>query len=88
MVTVSGRVTFCSAKSLEIEVQVDVEEIMKSSYTQRHHAVDALFTFVSLDTQGKTLTIPPIKVCIYALTVVQFSTKKFSHQNPFIKTHE
>ena len=67
MVTVSAQGDICEPKSLEIEVQMDVEEIMKGSYTQRHHAVDALFTFVSLDTQGKTLTIPSIKVCIHAL---------------------
>ena len=67
MVTVSAQGDIFEPKSLEIEVQMDVEEIMKGSYTQRHHAVDALFTFVSLDTQGKTLTIPSIKVRIHAL---------------------
>ncbi|XP_062889547.1 cytosolic acyl coenzyme A thioester hydrolase isoform X2 [Mobula hypostoma] len=61
VITVSGRMTFSSNKSMEIEVFVDVDHFLKSP-TETAHAVTAFFTYVSLDKDGKALPIPTLKV--------------------------
>ncbi|XP_072888230.1 cytosolic acyl coenzyme A thioester hydrolase isoform X2 [Hemitrygon akajei] len=61
VITVSGRMTFSSNKSMEIEVFVDVDHFLKTP-TERAHAVTAFFTYVSLDKDGKALPIPTLKV--------------------------
>ncbi|XP_051895334.1 cytosolic acyl coenzyme A thioester hydrolase isoform X2 [Pristis pectinata] len=61
VITVSGRMTFTSNKSMEIEVFVDADHVLKS-LTETAHAVTAFFTYVSLDKDGKALPIPTLKV--------------------------
>ncbi|GCB69431.1 hypothetical protein scyTo_0008382 [Scyliorhinus torazame] len=64
VITVSGRMTFTSNKSMEIEVFVDVDHVMESP-KGKASAVTAFFTYVSLDKEGKALPIPMLKVRIY-----------------------
>ncbi|XP_069774609.1 cytosolic acyl coenzyme A thioester hydrolase isoform X3 [Narcine bancroftii] len=61
VITVSGRMTFTSNKSMEIEVFVDVDHVFKNP-KEAAHAVTAFFTYVSLDKDGKALPIPTLKV--------------------------
>ncbi|XP_038678273.1 cytosolic acyl coenzyme A thioester hydrolase isoform X5 [Scyliorhinus canicula] len=60
VITVSGRMTFTSNKSMEIEVFVDVDHVMESP-KGKASAVTAFFTYVSLDKEGKALPIPMLK---------------------------
>ncbi|XP_078094642.1 cytosolic acyl coenzyme A thioester hydrolase isoform X4 [Mustelus asterias] len=60
VITVSGRMTFTSNKSMEIEVFVDVDHVMESP-KGKASAVTAFFTYVSLDKEGKALPIPVLK---------------------------
>ena len=65
LVTVRGLLTFSSARSMEIEVIVELENIFNngaSSAVSKGKAVDAFFTFVSIDNQGKALAVPPLQV--------------------------
>jgi len=67
LVTVCGLLTFTSNRSMEIEVIVEYESIMNKQSGQvtvaaREKAVDAFFTFVSIDTSGKALPVPLLKV--------------------------
>ncbi|XP_077998367.1 putative cytosolic acyl coenzyme A thioester hydrolase-like [Glandiceps talaboti] len=57
----TGRATFTSAKSMEIEVLVDVEYVF-GGQPHKDRAVDAFLTFVSLGPDQKALPIPPLKV--------------------------
>ncbi|XP_051787254.1 cytosolic acyl coenzyme A thioester hydrolase isoform X3 [Erpetoichthys calabaricus] len=59
VVTVSGRMTFTSNKSMEIEVFVDADRVFEP---EKYRAVSAFFTFISLDKDGKPLPVPPLKV--------------------------
>ncbi|XP_043532017.1 cytosolic acyl coenzyme A thioester hydrolase isoform X3 [Chiloscyllium plagiosum] len=61
VMTVSGRMTFTSNKSMEIEVFVDVDHVMESP-KGKAPAVTAFFTYVSLDKEGKALPIPMLKI--------------------------
>ncbi|GCC23524.1 cytosolic acyl coenzyme A thioester hydrolase isoform X2 [Chiloscyllium punctatum] len=61
VMTVSGRMTFTSNKSMEIEVFVDVDHVMESP-KGKAPAVTAFFTYVSLDKEGKALPIPILKI--------------------------
>uniref|UniRef100_UPI00398E800E cytosolic acyl coenzyme A thioester hydrolase isoform X2 n=1 Tax=Pristiophorus japonicus TaxID=55135 RepID=UPI00398E800E len=61
VITVSGRMTFTSNKSMEIEVFVDVDHVLESP-KGKTHAVTAFFTYVSLDKDGKALPIPMLKI--------------------------
>ncbi|XP_067826376.1 cytosolic acyl coenzyme A thioester hydrolase isoform X2 [Heptranchias perlo] len=61
VITVSGRMTFTSNKSMEIEVFVDVDHVLESP-KGKAHAVTAFFTYVSLDKDGKALPIPMLKI--------------------------
>ncbi|XP_070562177.1 cytosolic acyl coenzyme A thioester hydrolase-like [Ptychodera flava] len=56
----TGRATFTSAKSMEIEVIVDVEQVF-GGQTHKERAVNAYFTFVSLGPGRTTLPIPQLK---------------------------
>lgn len=58
---VTGQLTFTSSKSMEIQVLVDVQQIFQAR-SLPIRAMDAFFTFVSLDEQGKALSIPVLKV--------------------------
>lgn len=68
LLTVRGLLTFSSARSMEIEVVVELENIFHHSAdssvtaTTKGRAVDAFFTFVSIDNQGKALPVPPLQV--------------------------
>ncbi|KAG2458993.1 BACH hydrolase, partial [Polypterus senegalus] len=59
VVTVSGRMTFTSNKSMEIEVFVDADRVFEP---EKYRAVSAFFTFISLDKDGKPLPVPPLKL--------------------------
>ncbi|XP_071945946.1 cytosolic acyl coenzyme A thioester hydrolase-like [Antedon mediterranea] len=57
----TGRATFASSRSLEIEVMVDTEYLMDGSKV-KERAVHAFFTYVSLGPDGKTRPIPQLQV--------------------------
>ena len=61
VVTVTGRLTFVSNKSMEIEVLVDASSLVEAQET-KYRAVSAFFTFISLDKVNKPLPVPPLKV--------------------------
>ncbi|XP_007492149.2 cytosolic acyl coenzyme A thioester hydrolase isoform X1 [Monodelphis domestica] len=61
VITISGRLTFTSNKSMEIEVLVDADPIVDHS-AERFRAASAFFTYVSLSKDGKTLPVPPLLV--------------------------
>ncbi|XP_034029065.1 cytosolic acyl coenzyme A thioester hydrolase [Thalassophryne amazonica] len=61
VVTVTGRLTFTSDKSMEIEVFVDVCSLMNTE-KENYRAVSAFFTFISLDKDNKSLPVPPLKI--------------------------
>uniref|UniRef100_A0A8C9RHV7 Acyl-CoA thioesterase 7 n=1 Tax=Scleropages formosus TaxID=113540 RepID=A0A8C9RHV7_SCLFO len=65
VVTVSGRMTFTSNKSMEIEVFVDADNLVEADKGQ-YRAVTAFFTYISLDREGKPLPVPPLKVSLLA----------------------
>jgi len=64
---VRGLLTFTSNRSLEIEVIVEYESIFSKqsgieASTVREKAVDAFFTFVSIDDSGQALPVPLLEV--------------------------
>ncbi|XP_068589503.1 cytosolic acyl coenzyme A thioester hydrolase isoform X1 [Cebidichthys violaceus] len=59
VVTVTGRLTFVSNKSMEIEVLVDASSLVEA---EKYRAVSAFFTFISLDKDNKPLSVPPLKI--------------------------
>ncbi|XP_034732046.1 cytosolic acyl coenzyme A thioester hydrolase isoform X2 [Etheostoma cragini] len=61
VVTVTGRLTFVSNKSMEIEVLVDASSLMEAK-KQKYRAVSAFFTFISLDKDNKPLLVPALKI--------------------------
>ncbi|XP_036389734.1 cytosolic acyl coenzyme A thioester hydrolase isoform X2 [Megalops cyprinoides] len=61
VVTVSGRLTFASNKSMEIEVFVDANPLVQPG-EGKYRAVTAFFTYISLDKEGKSLPVPPLKL--------------------------
>lgn len=61
VVTVSGRMTFTSNKSMEIEVFVDADPLVETE-KGKYRAVTALFTYISLDKEGKPLPVPSLKL--------------------------
>ncbi|KAM9855694.1 cytosolic acyl coenzyme A thioester hydrolase [Aulostomus maculatus] len=61
VVTVTGRLTFVSNKSMEIEVLVDASSLIEAE-ERKYRAVSAFFTFISLDKENKPLPIPPLKI--------------------------
>ncbi|XP_036316817.1 cytosolic acyl coenzyme A thioester hydrolase isoform X2 [Pipistrellus kuhlii] len=59
VITISGRMTFTSNKSMEIEVLVDADPVVDN--TQRHYrAASAFFTYVSLSQDGRSLPVPQL----------------------------
>lgn len=63
VVTVTGRLTFVSNKSMEIEVLVDASSVLEAE-KGKYRAVSAFFTFISLDKDNKPLPVPALKVGI------------------------
>ncbi|XP_070766209.1 cytosolic acyl coenzyme A thioester hydrolase isoform X2 [Enoplosus armatus] len=61
VVTVTGRLTFVSNKSMEIEVLVDASSLVEAA-KGKYRAVSAFFTFISLDKDNKPLPVPPLKI--------------------------
>ncbi|XP_026222605.1 cytosolic acyl coenzyme A thioester hydrolase isoform X2 [Anabas testudineus] len=61
VVTVTGRLTFVSNKSMEIEVVVDACSLVEAE-KEKYRAVSAFFTFISLDKLNKPLPVPPLKI--------------------------
>ncbi|KAM4651700.1 cytosolic acyl coenzyme A thioester hydrolase isoform 2-T2 [Discoglossus pictus] len=61
IITISGRMTFTSNKSMEIEVFVDADTLVGDSQ-ERYRAVSAFFTYVSLSKEGKPLPVPQIVI--------------------------
>uniref|UniRef100_UPI003AAB34FD cytosolic acyl coenzyme A thioester hydrolase isoform X1 n=1 Tax=Centroberyx gerrardi TaxID=166262 RepID=UPI003AAB34FD len=61
VVTVMGRMTFTSNKSMEIEVFVDAAPLIEAEKA-KYRAVSAFFTYISLDKDNKPLPVPPLKL--------------------------
>ncbi|KAK3565159.1 hypothetical protein QTP86_000354 [Hemibagrus guttatus] len=61
VITVSGRMTFTSNKSMEIEVFVDADQLADTE-EGKYRAVTAFFTYISLDKENKPLPVPPLKL--------------------------
>lgn len=61
VITISGRMTFTSNKSMEIEVLVDADPVVDNSQ-KRYRAASAFFTYVSLSQEGKSLPVPQLLV--------------------------
>ncbi|XP_073417858.1 cytosolic acyl coenzyme A thioester hydrolase isoform X2 [Dendrobates tinctorius] len=61
IITVSGRMTFTSNKSMEIEVFVDADTLVGDTQ-ERYRAVSAFFTYVSLSKEAKPLPVPQIVI--------------------------
>nr|XP_056721127.1 cytosolic acyl coenzyme A thioester hydrolase isoform X2 [Euleptes europaea] len=61
VITISGRMTFTSNKSMEISVFVDADPFVDESQ-ERYRAVSAFFTYVSLNKEGKPLPVPQLVV--------------------------
>ncbi|XP_032156985.1 cytosolic acyl coenzyme A thioester hydrolase isoform X1 [Sapajus apella] len=59
VITISGRMTFTSNKSMEIEVLVDADHVVDSSQ-KRYRAASAFFTYVSLSPEGRSLPVPQL----------------------------
>ncbi|PKU30225.1 cytosolic acyl coenzyme a thioester hydrolase [Limosa lapponica baueri] len=65
VITISGRMTFTSNKSMEIEVFVDADPFVDES-RGRYRAVSAFFTYVSLSKEGKPLPVPQLLIAVRA----------------------
>lgn len=59
VITISGRMTFTSNKSMEIEVLVDADPVV-NNFVKRYRAASAFFTYVSLSPEGKSLPVPQL----------------------------
>uniref|UniRef100_A0A8C5WHG7 palmitoyl-CoA hydrolase n=1 Tax=Leptobrachium leishanense TaxID=445787 RepID=A0A8C5WHG7_9ANUR len=59
IITISGRMTFTSNKSMEIEVFVDADTLVGESQ-EKYRAVSAFFTYVSLSKEAKPLPVPQL----------------------------
>ncbi|XP_018432048.1 PREDICTED: cytosolic acyl coenzyme A thioester hydrolase [Nanorana parkeri] len=59
IITISGRMTFTSNKSMEIEVFVDADTLVGDTQ-ERYRAVSAFFTYVSLSKDLKPLPVPQL----------------------------
>ncbi|KAM6435585.1 cytosolic acyl coenzyme A thioester hydrolase isoform 2-T2 [Liasis olivaceus] len=59
VITISGRMTFTSNKSMEIEVFVDADRFVGEPQEQ-YRAVSAFFTYVSLSKEGRPLPVPQL----------------------------
>ncbi|CAN9515804.1 unnamed protein product [Ophioblennius macclurei] len=61
VLTVTGRLTFVSNKSMEIEVIVDATSLVEAE-KGKYRAVSAFFTFISLDKDNRPLPVPTLKI--------------------------
>lgn len=61
VLTVHGRATFTSKRSMEIEIVVFVESLFEKEL-KFVKAIDSFFTYVSIGRDGSVLDIPPLKV--------------------------
>eukprot|EP00066_Takifugu_rubripes_P011432 XP_011600698.1 PREDICTED: cytosolic acyl coenzyme A thioester hydrolase isoform X1 [Takifugu rubripes] len=61
ILTVSGRLTYTSNRSMEIEVLVDVSSLVEPEIGQ-YRAVSAFFVFISLDKYNRVMSVPPLKI--------------------------
>ncbi|XP_068952411.1 S-methylmethionine--homocysteine S-methyltransferase BHMT2 isoform X3 [Petaurus breviceps papuanus] len=61
VITISGRMSFTSNKSMEIEVLVDADPVALHPQ-ERFRAASAFVTYVSLSKEGKTLPVPQLLV--------------------------
>ncbi|XP_028266387.1 cytosolic acyl coenzyme A thioester hydrolase isoform X2 [Parambassis ranga] len=61
VVTVTGRLTFVSNRSMEIEVFVDAASMIGGEKVQ-YRAVSGFFTYISLDKDRKPQSVPPLKI--------------------------
>ncbi|KAL6456678.1 hypothetical protein MHYP_G00352220 [Metynnis hypsauchen] len=61
VITISGRMTFTSNKSMEIEVFVDADPLAEAE-KGKYRAVTAFFTYISLDKENRPLPVPPLKL--------------------------
>nr|XP_040049772.1 cytosolic acyl coenzyme A thioester hydrolase isoform X3 [Gasterosteus aculeatus aculeatus] len=59
VVTVTGRLTYVSERSMEIEVLVDASSLVEAD---QYRAVSAFFTFISLDKDNKPLKVPALEI--------------------------
>ncbi|XP_036204735.1 cytosolic acyl coenzyme A thioester hydrolase isoform X2 [Myotis myotis] len=59
VITISGRMTFTSNKSMEIEVLVDADPVVDNTQP-RYRAASAFFTYVSLSQEGRSLPVPQL----------------------------
>ncbi|XP_062962033.1 cytosolic acyl coenzyme A thioester hydrolase isoform X1 [Cynocephalus volans] len=59
VITISGRMTFTSNKSMEIEVLVDADPVVDNT-EKRYRAASAFFTYVSLNQEGSPLPVPQL----------------------------
>ncbi|XP_026541388.1 cytosolic acyl coenzyme A thioester hydrolase isoform X1 [Notechis scutatus] len=59
VLTISGRMTFTSNKSMEIEVFVDADRFVGEPQDP-YRAVSAFFTYVSLSKEGRPLPVPQL----------------------------
>lgn len=57
VVVLSARLNAAFRSSMEVEVEVKVEDAMTG---HRRRCVDAFMTFVSIDAEGKTSPVPPL----------------------------
>lgn len=66
LITVKGQVVFTSQNTITTEVVVEYEHRLDSfrSYV-KGYAVDAYFTFVSINDQRKVQKVPQLKVSMY-----------------------
>lgn len=61
VLTVTGRLTFTSNRSMEIEVLVDATSLIEKEEA-KYRAVSAFFTYISLDKDNKPLLVPLLKI--------------------------
>lgn len=62
LLTIHGKATFTSAKSMEVEVQVWVDDPFGMAGKRRCKSADAFFTYVSIDAIGKTRDVPNLVI--------------------------
>lgn len=61
VITVSGRPTFTSKHTVEVQVMVDAEHPCEGMWA-RYRVVEAYFVEVPLDQMGNLMTVPPLQV--------------------------
>jgi acyl-CoA hydrolase len=59
LVSVSARLTYTGTSSMEVQVRVEAEDLLKST---RWEAITAYFVFVAIDDYQKPIPVPPLVV--------------------------